>query len=72
MQRQKRILYQRLRVPPAINQFTKTLQNNNLRTYGDFWPNTPQRLRKIKLPDLEMLPKTRPMEKKPIPRSQSS
>merc|ERR1712149_123045 len=28
MQRQKRILYQRLRVPPAINQFTKTLQNN--------------------------------------------
>merc|ERR1719424_122798 len=28
MQRQKRILYQRLRVPPAVNQFTKTLQNN--------------------------------------------
>merc|ERR1711987_10661 len=28
MQRQKRVLYQRLRVPPAINQFTKTLQNN--------------------------------------------
>merc|ERR1711881_232912 len=28
MQRQKRVLYQRLRVPPAINQFTKTLNNN--------------------------------------------
>merc|ERR1712188_316526 len=28
MQRQKRVLYQRLRVPPAVNQFTKTLQNN--------------------------------------------
>merc|ERR1712014_466831 len=28
MQRQKRILYQRLRVPPAVNQFTKTLNNN--------------------------------------------
>merc|ERR1719359_811366 len=28
MQRQKRILYQRLRVPPVVNQFTKTLQNN--------------------------------------------
>merc|ERR1712066_544960 len=28
MQRQKRVLYQRLRVPPAINQFTKTLTSN--------------------------------------------
>jgi len=28
MQRQKRVLYQRLRVPPAVNQFSKTLQNN--------------------------------------------
>jgi len=28
LQRQKRVLYQRLRVPPAINQFTKTLDNN--------------------------------------------
>merc|ERR1712084_1650 len=28
MQRQKRILYQRLRVPPAVNQFSKTLLNN--------------------------------------------
>merc|ERR1712110_1274189 len=28
LQRQKRILYQRLRVPPAINQFTKTLTSN--------------------------------------------
>merc|ERR1711909_262437 len=27
-QRQKRVLYQRLRVPPAVNQFTKTLNNN--------------------------------------------
>merc|ERR1712066_248991 len=26
MQRQKRVLYQRLRVPPAVNQFSKTLQ----------------------------------------------
>merc|ERR1719197_1583978 len=69
MQRQKRILYQRLRVPPAVNQLYKI---TNLRTYGDFWPNTPQRLRKIKLLDLEMLPKTRLMEKKLIPRSQLS
>merc|ERR1712146_430166 len=28
MQRQRRVLYQRLRVPPAINQFTKTLTSN--------------------------------------------
>merc|ERR1712080_208917 len=28
LQRQKRVLYQRLRVPPAINQFTKTLSSN--------------------------------------------
>merc|ERR1712110_757359 len=28
MQRQKRVLYQRLRVPPAVNQFTKTLTSN--------------------------------------------
>merc|ERR1712167_145961 len=28
MQRQKRVLYQRLRVPPAIQQFTKTLTSN--------------------------------------------
>merc|ERR1712188_153219 len=28
MQRQKRVLYQRLRVPPPVNQFTKTLTNN--------------------------------------------
>merc|ERR1719356_1052444 len=69
MQRQKRILYQRLRVPPAVNQFTKTLQNNQSKNLWRLWPNTLQRLRKIKLPDLEMLPKTRLMEKKPIPRS---
>merc|ERR1712039_977314 len=28
MQRQKQVLYQRLRVPPAVNQFTKTLTSN--------------------------------------------
>merc|ERR1712025_1514348 len=28
LQRQKRVLYQRLRVPPPVNQFTKTLTNN--------------------------------------------
>merc|ERR1712093_235395 len=28
MQRQKRVLYQRLRVPPAVNQFSKTLMAN--------------------------------------------
>merc|ERR1712071_319722 len=28
LQRQKRILYQRLKVPPAINQFTQTLDKN--------------------------------------------
>merc|ERR1712115_110178 len=28
LQRQRRVLYQRLRVPPAINQFSKTLDNN--------------------------------------------
>jgi len=28
LQRQKRVLYQRLRVPPVINQFTKTLTSN--------------------------------------------
>jgi len=29
LQRQKRVLYQRLKVPPAINQFTKVLDKNN-------------------------------------------
>merc|ERR1712139_707779 len=28
MQRQKQVLYQRLRVPPAVNQFSKTLTSN--------------------------------------------
>ncbi|KAI7874396.1 L30e-like protein [Lichtheimia hyalospora FSU 10163] len=28
LQRQKKIIYQRLKVPPAINQFTQTLDNN--------------------------------------------
>ncbi len=28
LQRQKRVLYQRLKVPPAINQFTQTLDKN--------------------------------------------
>merc|ERR1712232_1517438 len=28
LQRQRRVLYQRLRVPPAINQFSKTLTSN--------------------------------------------
>ena len=28
LQRQKRILYQRLKVPPAVNQFTQTLDKN--------------------------------------------
>jgi large subunit ribosomal protein L7Ae len=29
LQRQKRVLYQRLKVPPAVNQFTKTLEKNH-------------------------------------------
>merc|ERR1712139_210621 len=29
MQRQKRVLYQRLRVPPAVNQFSKTVSSNS-------------------------------------------
>jgi len=32
LQRQRRILYQRLKVPPAINQFTKTLDKNHAAT----------------------------------------
>jgi len=32
LQRQKRILYQRLKVPPAINQFTRTLDKNHATT----------------------------------------
>merc|ERR1712195_245683 len=50
MQRQKRILYQRLRVPPAINQ----------RTYGDYYKNTHQKPKRIRLLDLETLLMTRP------------
>merc|ERR1712029_820467 len=60
MQRQKRILYQRLRVPPAVNQFTKTLQNNQSKNLWRLLAKSLQRLKKIKLPDLETLPKTRP------------
>jgi len=44
LQRQKRVLYQRLRVPPAINQFSKTLsanQSKNLwRLLGKYTPET--------------------------------
>merc|ERR1712110_237302 len=44
MQRQKRILYQRLRVPPAVNQFSKTLtanQSKNLwRLLNKYAPET--------------------------------
>ena len=29
LQRQRKILYQRLKVPPAINQFTQTLDKHN-------------------------------------------
>ena len=29
LQRQRQILYQRLKVPPAINQFTQTLDKHN-------------------------------------------
>merc|ERR1711976_667443 len=72
MQRQKRILYQRSEFHQLSTNLLKLYKITNLRTYGDFWKNTDQRLKKIKLPDLETLPKTRPMEKKPIPRSQLS
>jgi hypothetical protein len=34
IQRQKRILKQRLKVPPALNQFTKTLDKNLGKTLG--------------------------------------
>ena len=34
IQRQRRILKQRLKVPPAVNQFTKTLDKN----LGKFFP----------------------------------
>merc|ERR1712146_586724 len=72
MQRQKRILYQRLRVPPAVNQFTKTLQNNQSKNLWRLLEKYRPEAKKDKLPDLETLPKTRPLEKKPIPRSQLS
>lgn len=29
LQRQRQVLYQRLKVPPAINQFTQTLDKHN-------------------------------------------
>jgi large subunit ribosomal protein L7Ae len=45
LQRQRAILYQRLKVPPAINQFTKTLNKNEAMTvfslFNKYRPNTP-------------------------------
>ena len=34
IQRQKRILLQRLKVPPALNQFSKTIDKNQGKNYG--------------------------------------
>jgi large subunit ribosomal protein L7Ae len=53
IQRQRAVLYQRLKVPPAINQFTKTLGKNEAMTvftlFNKYRPETPaakkQRLR---------------------------
>jgi large subunit ribosomal protein L7Ae len=45
IQRQRAILYQRLKVPPAINQFTKTLSKNEAMTvftlFNKYRPETP-------------------------------
>lgn len=45
LQRQRAVLYQRLKVPPAINQFTKTLSKNEAMTvfklFNNYRPETP-------------------------------
>mmetsp|Transcript_31588 Transcript_31588/g.46851 ORF Transcript_31588/g.46851 Transcript_31588/m.46851 type:complete len:267 (-) Transcript_31588:116-916(-) len=45
LQRQRAILYQRLKVPPTINQFTKTLNKNEAMTvfklFSNYRPETP-------------------------------
>ena len=45
IQRQRAVLYQRLKVPPAINQFTKTLSKNEAMTvftlFNKYRPETP-------------------------------
>jgi large subunit ribosomal protein L7Ae len=45
IQRQRAVLYQRLKVPPAINQFTKTLNKNEAMTvftlFNKYRPETP-------------------------------
>lgn len=47
LQRQKRVLLQRLKVPPALNQFTKTLDRNKaaavLKLLKNYTPETPQK-----------------------------
>jgi large subunit ribosomal protein L7Ae len=49
LQRQKRVLLQRLKVPPALNQFTKTLDRNKasavLRLLKNYTPETAQKKR---------------------------
>lgn len=44
LQRQRKILYQRLKVPPSINQFTKTLDKNQatelFKLFGKYRPET--------------------------------
>merc|ERR1712005_51935 len=68
MQRQKRVLYQRLRVPPAVNQFTKTLQNNQSKNLWRLLAKYTPEAKKDKVARLRNAAQTRPMEKKPIPR----
>merc|ERR1719377_154729 len=45
IQRQRAVLYQRLKVPPSINQFTKTLGKNEAMTvftlFNKYRPETP-------------------------------
>ena len=45
LQRQRAVLYQRLKVPPAVNQFTKTLNKNEAMTvftlFNKYRPETP-------------------------------
>merc|ERR1712021_227801 len=68
MQRQKRILYQRLRVPPAVNQFTKTLQNNQSKNLWRLLAKYSPEAKKDKLVRLKTPPTIRPTVKKLTPR----
>merc|ERR1711915_625655 len=57
LQRQKRVLWSRLKVPPSINQFSRTLDQTTAKSCSLFWTSISPRPELRKLPGLGSVPK---------------